>query len=146
MTRQFGLQGSSLLLGDVSGDGILDVVGGAYQADVNGDTDVGAIYLWFGGASLGAGQIDECARLEVADADSSPGDRIGHMEWGQGLRLLDLSGDGQLDVLAGTTSASHAGLFSSGAVYLWINPSSSSQFPDAIFASPSAAHSDKLGL
>ena len=41
--------GQGLLCCDVTGDGTLDVVAGAYLADVGGTTDTGAIYVWDGG-------------------------------------------------------------------------------------------------
>jgi hypothetical protein len=37
---------------DVTGDGVVDIVGVAAAADVAGVVDAGAVYLWTGGPSL----------------------------------------------------------------------------------------------
>jgi hypothetical protein len=44
--------GQGITLADVTGDGIPDLLGIAFSADVGGVVDTGAIYLWEGGATL----------------------------------------------------------------------------------------------
>ena len=44
--------GQGITLADVTGDGVADVLGIAFSADVGGVVDTGAIYLWEGGATL----------------------------------------------------------------------------------------------
>ncbi len=101
---------------DVTGDGTLDVVGGAAGADVGGVADVGAIYVWKGGSTL-AGSLTPLATLTVPGAVSR--DRLGYTGAVQGILFVDVSGDGLLDVVAGASTATVAGVSSAGAIYVW---------------------------
>src|SRR5262249_51414136 len=76
------------LLADVTGDGILDVVGASPLADA-GAVDAGAVYVWKGGASL-SGNRPADASLVVASPTAFDG--IG----GQ-VRVADFDGDAVLD-------------------------------------------------
>ncbi len=98
---------------EVTGDGVLDVVAGSPYADRAGETDVGAVYVFAGGAGL-VGSVAPTATLSVAGTGSA---ELGIAE-GQGVYFVDLSGDGQLDVVAASSYAENGG-FQSGAVYLW---------------------------
>ncbi len=66
--------GQGILLADVTGDGVLDLVGGANLADVGGVADTGAIYMRAGGASL-TGAVSPTATLSVPGAVTN--DRLG---------------------------------------------------------------------
>lgn len=108
----FGALGSSraTLVGDVTGDGLLDLVVGADRADIGGVVDAGAVWVWAGGSSL-LGAPTPTARLIV------PGAVTGDQENGE-LFLFDLDGDGSQEVVlragrADTTGVDH------GAVYVW---------------------------
>lgn len=71
--------GVSLALGDVDGDGTLDVVIGAPGHDgvKNARPDAGAVYLLFGGAAL-SGVVDlALGRADVIIYGADPGDRLG---------------------------------------------------------------------
>ncbi len=100
--------GRGVLIGDVSGDGIVDVIAGAHQAD-DGGTLRGAIYVWHGGAAL-SGSSDPTATLRVSTAAN--GNNLGFCAEGDGVQLADVSGDGVLDVVAGSVQGD-------GAVYTW---------------------------
>ncbi len=130
---------SPLLTGDVTGDGILDVVGGAYRADVGGIQDAGAIYVWAGSsAPIGA----PTATLTVPGAKAV--DQLGV----DVIRLVDLDLDGVLDVLAAAPYVDRGSLFDIGAIYVWIGGSSlaGSAAPTATLAVGGAAEFDLLGL
>jgi hypothetical protein len=57
--------------GDINGDGIDDLIIGAYRADPNGTGDSGQSYVVFGGAGIGAGGV-----LELSNIVGSTGDGI----------------------------------------------------------------------
>jgi len=117
--------GQGLLFADMDGDGVRDIVAGARLADVGGVVDAGAIYAWQGGATL-TGTPAPLATLTVPGAQPydllgstmpPAGNTSGH---GYSIQLADVTGDGQVDVVAGTVWAdSVAGKTDSGAVYVW---------------------------
>lgn len=100
--------------GDVNGDGIADLVVGAYQADHNGRRDSGSAYVVFGGSL--PGQLDLAAlgergfRIDGATA----GDQVGYSVAGAG----DLNGDGLDDLLIGAPDAEPQGRGVEGAAYV----------------------------
>ncbi len=104
-------------LADVTGDGILDVVAVAGEADVAYVKDTGAVYVWSGGPSL-TGSPSPLATLTVSGAQKS--DLLGYADGKQGIQLADVSGDGVLDVVAAATHADVAGTVDAGAVYVWM--------------------------
>ena len=106
--------GRGLMLADVVGDDTLDLVVAAQVADLPGVPDAGLVYVYEGGATL-IGLQDPTARLRVSTA--APGDQLASAS-GQGLLLVDVTGDGHLDVVAGTPQA----LGSAGSAYLWRGP------------------------
>ncbi len=101
--------------GDVNGDGLADLVIGAYRADPNG-TESGASYVVFGRAGgfgaaieLGALAADEGFRIDGA----ALADRSGRSVSGAG----DVNGDGFDDLIVGAANADPNGS-SSGAAFV----------------------------
>ncbi len=90
-------------LTDVTGDGVLDVVGVASGADVEGAKDAGALYVWDGTSPSGAPR----ARLRAQRPRA--GERLGSAALARGPLLLDLDLDGVLDVLASGAAPGAAG-------------------------------------
>ncbi|MHC4947377.1 MAG: hypothetical protein ACYTG1_03835 [Planctomycetota bacterium] len=99
--------------GDVSGDGIDDLLVGARNADPPGAADKGETYVVFGGGSLPSA-IDLTA---LGDTDGFPigGDAGGDQAGGSVSAAGDVNGDGAADVLVGAASA---GSGDAGAAYV----------------------------
>jgi hypothetical protein len=141
---QLGLaSGQGVQLGDVTGDGILDVVGAAEFADVGGIADTGAIYVWKGGATL-VGTPSPTATLTVPGAIAL--DQLG-LAGGQGVQLGDVTGDGILDVVGVAKLADVGGVADTGAIYAWKGGAtfSGALLPSATFVVPGAVAGDQLG-
>lgn len=126
--------GQALLLADVTGDGVLDLVVGAKNASVNGVGNTGAIYLYAGGPAL-TGTLAATRVLSVPGAVSS--DFLGYSD-GQGILIGDATGDGVLDVVASTRLADVGGRINAGAVYVWAGGSAPSASPTATLTSPAS--------
>ncbi len=136
--------GQGLLLADVTGDAVLDVLAGAALANGGGIDAAGAIYVWPGGAAL-AGAPPPDAILSVPGA--AAGDQLGHVGSGQGIQLHDVTGDGLLDVIAGACSTDVAGTEDVGAVQVWTGgPALTGRpAPLASLTVPGAVARDALG-
>ena len=100
--------------GDVNGDGLADLIVGAYRADPGGDTDAGESYVVFGKAdntpvdlaALGSGGF----RIDGMDID----DRSGFSVSGAG----DVNGDGLADLIVGAQLADPGGDSNAGESYV----------------------------
>jgi len=100
--------------GDVNGDGLDDVIIGAYGGDPDGRTDAGESYVVFGKtdgatvdlATLGSGGF----RIDGIDAGDSSGASVA----GAG----DVNGDGLADVIVGAPRADPDGNFNAGESYV----------------------------
>jgi len=138
-----------LRLGDVTGDGLVDLVVAASKATVGGVLSTGAIYVWAGGPGL-VGALNESAALTVpgaASGDQLPYVLSGAVGGGAGLILRDVSGDGTLDVVALTYRADVGGVVDAGAAYVWAGgPGLSGPVaPTATLTVPGAVANDGLG-
>ena len=107
--------GSSVAgVGDVNGDGLVDLFVGAEGADENGRTDSGSVYVVFGERS--ATTIDLAAlgargfRIDGAAADDGAGASV--------AAVGDVNGDGRADLLVGAEGADNNGRAASGSAYL----------------------------
>jgi hypothetical protein len=136
-------QGQGILIADVTGDGILDIVAATKYANIGGVQDTGALYTWAGGAGL-TGTIAPTATLVVSGA--AMGDALA-AGIGQAFRLADLTGDGIADIIAATPGADPGGVTSAGAIYFWAGGAGLTGTPalTATFAVPGALPMDMLG-
>ena len=103
--------------GDVNGDGIDDLIIGAYRADANGVGGAGESYVVFGStAGFGSG-------LDLSNLNGNNGFAIGGVSTGDASGTSvsgagDINGDGFDDVIIGATGADPNGSRDAGASYV----------------------------
>jgi hypothetical protein len=134
--------GQGLWFDDVTGDGLIDLVAGASEADVAGVADAGAVYVWKGAANPSSAPTATLRALAPV-----AGDQVGSAS-GLGVQLADVTDDGVLDIVAGARYADVAGVVNAGAVHVWRGSSSLSGNvnPFATLSVPGAIAGDQLGF
>jgi hypothetical protein len=109
--------------GDVTGDGVADLVVGADQESSGGEAHHGAVYLLRGGAHLAATQTIDLAELGSGSfalaahvARVRPPAAASEFHFGATVHVADLDGNGRAELLAAATIArTGAGIPASGA-------------------------------
>lgn len=104
--------------GDVDGDGVADIIIGAFAAGPEPYDDVGESYLLYGAALLDSGGTIDLATLSADQGilirGIDPGDSSGVSVASAG----DVDGDGLADVIIGASGAGVEGAFATGESYL----------------------------
>jgi hypothetical protein len=131
---------TALLSADVTGDGVLDVIGQAPWADVGGTANSGALYVWAGSTAPSAAPT---ATLTIS---ASFGSAFLGLSAPQGSFTEDVTGDGILDVIATSRWATVNGFAEAGAAFIWAGGPglTGSPGPTATLVSPSPGTGDHL--
>ena len=137
-------QGTGVQLADVTGDGVLDIVAGAMYADVGATGDAGKILVWRGGGGL-TGTPAPRATLTIPSGQA--GDRLGYLNGGPGIEILDFTGDGIPDVVAGASDWDNGSTLDVGAIFLWAGGAglAGTPAPRATLRVNNAVAGDRLG-
>jgi len=138
--------GQGILCCDVTGDGILDVIGvapwafGSTTAPFNGP---GRIYVWAGGTGL-TGSVNATAELAISGGSLT--DQLGTIV-GDGVRCVDVTGDGTTDLVVGATFATIGATNSAGGVWVWAGGGSltGQPAPTASLLATGATAFDQMG-
>ena len=111
--------GRSVAVGDVNGDGVADIIAGAYRANDNGDLDVGKTYVFYGSGTYTTTSpitIDlNSASADVTITGVDPGDESGFYV-GSG----DVNNDGYDDIIIGAYQSNGYGNAFSGAGEVYV--------------------------
>ncbi|MEV0846307.1 VCBS repeat-containing protein [Streptomyces sp. NPDC049954] len=123
--------GYELDLGDVNGDGHLDLVVGAANETVNGRTGTGSVTVLYGAAN-GSGITGQGARFLSQDTAGVPNSDEAYDGFGGEVHVDDLDHDGRGDVIVGASGENDG----NGAVYaLHSNTNGTLTSPAGIYTS-----------
>lgn len=129
----------AIQIADVSGDGRNDIVASAHDATVGSQANAGAVFVWFGGAS-----ISPSPNRTLTSSAPTSGDRLSWAD-GQGVQIVDISNDGQPDLVVGAKFMKLGSSAGVGAVLVWVGGSSLANAPTSVLVDPAASPSDNLG-
>ncbi|GGC12629.1 FG-GAP-like repeat-containing protein [Dyadobacter sediminis] len=103
-----GIGTSVASAGDVNGDGLSDIIVGAYLYD-NGNNDEGAAFIYHGSAA--STSLQATAKREGDQANAQVGSSVANAG--------DVNGDGYSDIIVGAPSYENAGLVNAGAIFVY---------------------------
>ncbi|MEM7705284.1 MAG: choice-of-anchor D domain-containing protein [Pseudomonadota bacterium] len=106
--------------GDVNGDGLADLIVGAFRVDVGGETNAGTSYVVFGKTSSSTVDLGSLSSGGFAIEGAAAGDRSGLSVSGVG----DVNGDGLADLIVGAYRAAPDGEVNAGTSYVVFGKSS----------------------
>lgn len=122
--RLGSLTGHEMHFGDVTGDGVIDLVSGSYFASSNfTNHSQGRLYVWPGGVPL-AGNVDPVSTLRLANPHTN--DLLGQLPYGvslpgqrQAVQLADVTSDGVLDIVCAGLLVDDDTSQDVGAIAIW---------------------------
>lgn len=120
--------GYNITTGDFNGDNAIDIAIGAPANDMNRDSNIGAVYIYFGGTS-----VDENYDLLI----NAPSNCV---RFGAAVGAGDVNSDGYDDLIVGDPGYSS----DTGRAYLYYGSSSFDGTPDKTFSAPDS--SGKFGF
>jgi len=103
--------------GDINGDGIDDLLIGAYRASPNGNSDAGSTYVVYG-SSTGLPDLLQLSNLNGSNGFSIHGEITGDRSGISVSPAGDINGDGIDDLLIGAEEASPNGNLYAGSTYV----------------------------
>ncbi len=119
------LLGYTLLLADVTGDGVADLIVSAIQADgpEKKRPDAGEVYIFFGGMTLASSRIRDVAGLLAPGPDVVLYGAEAFDEFGAALAAADFDGNGIPDLLVGAPGgdAKENQKIDAGEVYVFLD-------------------------
>ncbi|MFG2651718.1 FG-GAP-like repeat-containing protein [Streptomyces sp. NPDC048436] len=127
--------GSELDLGDINGDGHLDLVASSSGEDLNGIADAGSVTVIYGAAD-GSGLSTEGAVLYSQDSPGVPNSNEKNDYFGSDVHVDDLNGDGRGDVSVGALGENG----DNGAFYVL------DALPDGTLAGTSGVYTSTVGI
>ena len=135
---------SGLLIGDVTGDGIADILAASREADVGSAIDAGKIHVWAGGPHL-AGDQAPTATLQSQNPENF--DALARCHPGGAFQLIDIDADGVLDVIAGAQEKDIGFNNNAGAIQIWYGGVglTGTVTADALLIASDARPGDQLG-
>ena len=109
--------GHALQFEDVTGDGIRDIIAASPHTDILA-VDDGAIHVFAGGPGLLGGVTPTSTMSMAGTFNLGAGDIFGAGGDG-GVQIVDLTGDGILDIAVNDPAGLHLGMASAGVTYVW---------------------------
>jgi hypothetical protein len=104
--------------GDVNGDGLDDLIIGAFKADPNGNGAAGESYIVFGAVGVGSSGVIELSALTGTDGFVLNGTDGSDLSGGSVSSAGDVNGDGVDDLIVGAHGAYPNGISNAGKVYV----------------------------
>ncbi|MCD6382884.1 MAG: FG-GAP repeat protein [Thermoplasmata archaeon] len=123
--------GISISVGDVNGDGYLDIAGGAYMYDTTTSTNAGRVYLYYYSA-IGPSSTWMW---------SSTGDDVANAYFGQRVLIEDINMDGYDDVIVSAPRYNPGGSSYQGKLYIYYGSSSGPSTTPSWTYTPSVSNS-----
>lgn len=109
--------GSSIAMGDLNGDGFDELIVSSRQADPNGRTSAGTVYVFAGSATTPMGTVNLAMPAGAALVRATFAGPVDFAALGSSMAVGDLNGDGLADLIFSAPAATLNGVTQAGALY-----------------------------